>query len=154
MIQNIFCTLCKQFYLQPPCSKISSYATVTVQTFRGRFLYFWLGFLMIKFCDLLIHTDRTPLPWQGSRGTIQALYIKSQRTNYKNTCCMYAISDTLFSTYKWYKQQISQTDRWTDTQIELLSHQCLLTPRIVANTISTESEWCTYVAAVVSYTIH
>ena len=27
MIQKNFCALCTQFYLQPPCSKTSSYAT-------------------------------------------------------------------------------------------------------------------------------
>ena len=31
MIQNIFCAHCTQFYLQPPCSKISSYATDVIR---------------------------------------------------------------------------------------------------------------------------
>ena len=30
MIQKNFCALCAQFYLQPPCSKTSSYATVVI----------------------------------------------------------------------------------------------------------------------------
>ena len=29
MIQKIFCALCTQLYLQPPCSKTSSYPTVS-----------------------------------------------------------------------------------------------------------------------------